>query len=102
MILPIPKSHDSKTENCNVPSQITVSGKGELSNIGAEAFCLLFETATTVSENGFEVINSFYPYTYTDMDKFLNAEKLKTWSPINIPELPKEHIEKVVGGEMCV
>ena len=32
-------------------------------------------------EKGFDVINASYPYTYFDMESYMNVEKLSTWTP---------------------
>ena len=52
-------------------------------------------------EKGFQVINSYYPYTYMEMDQHLHEEKLKSWSPLTQPEFSQEYAAGVVGGEMC-
>jgi hypothetical protein len=52
-------------------------------------------------EKGFKVINSYYQDTYIDIERYMNAQKMRNWSPISSPELPEEHIQNVVGGEMC-
>lgn len=52
-------------------------------------------------EKGFRVINSYYPYTYMEMDHHLHEDKLRSWSPIAVPTFPQEYAGNVVGGEMC-
>ena len=52
-------------------------------------------------KKGFKVINSFYRNTYIDIEKYMDAEKMKTWSPISEPSFPPELKDGIVGGEMC-
>ncbi len=47
-------------------------------------------------EKGFKVVNAFYKYTYFDIEKYLSAEKLKTWTPMN-----EGYSEQIIGGEAC-
>ncbi len=47
-------------------------------------------------EKGFKVVNAYYPYTYFDIEKYLSAEKLKTWTPFN-----EGYSEQIIGGEAC-
>jgi N-acetyl-beta-hexosaminidase len=50
---------------------------------------------------GFKVINSYYPYTYLDLEKYLSPEKLKSWTPFNTPEQSPELASQILGGEAC-
>ena len=52
-------------------------------------------------EKGFKVVNAFYPQTYLDMNHYLSSEKMKTWTPFNIPEQSPIYAEQVLGGETC-
>ena len=52
-------------------------------------------------EKGFKVINSFYPYTYFDLDRYLSSEKLKTWTPFTQPEHSPKYSHQILGGEAC-
>ena len=50
---------------------------------------------------GFKIINSYYPYTYLDMERYLSPEKLKSWTPFNTPEQSPEFASQILGGETC-
>ncbi len=53
-------------------------------------------------EKGFNVINSYYSYTYVDLEAgMLKLDKLKNWTPLNVPEQSEEYAQQVVGAEMC-
>ena len=52
-------------------------------------------------EHGFTVINAHYPYTYFDEEDYMNAEKLKMWTPFNEPEQSPKYKNQVLGGEAC-
>ena len=60
-------------------------------------------------EKGFRVVNSFYPYTYTDCGHYISSEKTKTWHPARlaleaapqISETPTKHPDRILGGEGC-
>lgn len=53
-------------------------------------------------EQGFEVVNAYYPYTYTFMEHYLTPEKMKTRTPYTTPEQPAERAAQMLGGEFCV
>lgn len=52
-------------------------------------------------EKGFRVINSSYPYTYFDIDRYLSADKLKDWTPFTSPEHSPKYSHQILGGEAC-
>jgi len=52
-------------------------------------------------EKGFTVINAYYPSTYLDQNRYLSPEKMKTWTPFNVPEQSPEYAHQVIGGETC-
>lgn len=52
-------------------------------------------------EQGFEVVNAYYPYTYCDLEDYLTPEKLRTWTPYLIPTQSPAHAAQVIGGETC-
>jgi hexosaminidase len=53
-------------------------------------------------EKGFRVVNSFYRYVYLDQQRYLSAEKMKTWNVYNTPEQSPEYADQVLGGESTV
>ena len=52
-------------------------------------------------EQGFTLVNAYYPYTYCDLENYLDTEKLKTWTPYLIPEQSPDYAQQVIGGETC-
>ena len=52
-------------------------------------------------EKGFTAINSYYPQTYFDVESYMSSEKLKKWTPYNIPEQSGKYTDRVLGGEAC-
>ena len=50
-------------------------------------------------EEGFTVVNSYYPETYCDT--YLEEEKLRTWYPKGRPFGPETDRKNVIGGEIC-
>lgn len=50
-------------------------------------------------EDGFDVVNSFYPETY--LEYHIKEERLVSWHPHKNPPVPKSHREKIIGGECC-
>ncbi len=53
-------------------------------------------------EKGFTAINSFYRYAYTDEERFLSSEKMKTWTPHTMPEQSPAYAAQVPGGKLCI
>lgn len=66
-------------------------GRGPYENCSMQGFL----------ENGFKVINSYYPYTYCDFEIYMSLEKLSTWTPYTEPKVPEEYKHLMVGGESC-
>ena len=52
-------------------------------------------------EQGFRVVNAYYPYTYFDLESYMSAEKMKTWTPHAVPEQSEAYADQVIGGEAC-
>ena len=52
-------------------------------------------------EKGFRMINANYPSTYLDKETYLSPEKMRTWTPFNVPEQTPEYADQVIGGEAC-
>lgn len=50
-------------------------------------------------EDGFEVVNSFYPETYLDVH--IREERLVRWHPHKNPRVLKPHRGQIIGGECC-
>lgn len=48
---------------------------------------------------GYELINSFYPQTYFDIDRYMTSESLKTFDYKSFPE--NNFPEKIIGSEIC-
>ena len=53
------------------------------------------------ADEGFSVINSYYPQTYMDLPEYMSAEKLCSWSYRNDPLVKKGNRPKVPGGCLC-
>lgn len=53
-------------------------------------------------EEGFEVLNSWYPETYIERDFYdNNDETIKVWSPISVPLHDSKYNAQIKGGEPC-
>ena len=53
------------------------------------------------ADEGFSVINSYYPQTYMDLPDYMSAEKLTSWSYRNDPLVSKRNRALVPGGCLC-
>ena len=53
------------------------------------------------ADEGFSVVNSYYPQTYMDLPEYMSAEKLASWSYRNDPLVKKANRAKVPGGCLC-
>ncbi len=51
-------------------------------------------------EHGFEVVNSYYPNTYVDLNSYLNPEKMKDWNAYKTPS-GFAVSDLILGGEGC-
>lgn len=71
--------------------RIASPGRGPYEGCSAQGFL----------EKGFHLINAHYPYTYCDMESYLSAEKMKTWTPYTLPEGCEKYAAQIVGGESC-
>ena len=52
-------------------------------------------------ERGYEVINSYYPETYIDVESYINEEKLRTWRWDTRPECDPGDAHRILGSELC-
>jgi hypothetical protein len=52
-------------------------------------------------EKGFRVVNSYYPYTYTDHQHYICSEKMKTWNAYKAPSGQFVQTDLILGGEGC-
>lgn len=53
------------------------------------------------ADEGFSVINSYYPQTYMDLPEYMSAEKLNSWTYLNDPLVKKINQPQVSGGCLC-
>ncbi len=53
-------------------------------------------------ELGYTVINSHYPETYADLEKYMSPETLCSWRPDERPECSDEYKHKISGSELCL
>ena len=53
------------------------------------------------ADEGFSVINSYYPQTYMDLAEYMSAEKLNSWTYLNDPLAKKCNRPKIPGGCLC-
>ena len=53
------------------------------------------------ADEGFSVINSYYPQTYMDLPEYMSAEKLCSWSYRNDPLVSRRNRALVPGGCLC-
>ncbi len=52
-------------------------------------------------EDGFSVLNSYYPQTYLDYASYMNAEKLNGWSYLSDPHVKKLNRAEIPGACCC-
>ena len=50
---------------------------------------------------GYEMINSYYPRTYVDMEEYMNAENLASWRWDEDPIVAENQKKQLIGGETC-
>ena len=50
---------------------------------------------------GFEMVNSYYPETYLDLEGYASSESLRTWHWTKIPEAEPQYHEKILGAELA-
>lgn len=53
------------------------------------------------ADEGFSVINSYYPQTYMDLPEYMSSEKLCSWSYRNDPLVSRRNRALVPGGCLC-
>jgi len=53
------------------------------------------------ADEGFSVINSYYPQTYMDLPEYMSAEKLNSWTYLNDPLVKKANRPRISGGCLC-
>ena len=52
-------------------------------------------------ERGYEVINSYYPETYIDVESYISEEKLRSWRWDTRPECDPGDAHRILGTELC-
>ena len=52
-------------------------------------------------EYGYTMINSSYPETYFDFEKYMSVESLSTWHWQQRPECKPENRHQIIGSEVC-
>lgn len=50
---------------------------------------------------GYMAINSYYPNTYIDIEKYFNSSNFAEWRWDEIPEVSEDRKGQIVGGEIC-
>ena len=53
------------------------------------------------ADEGFSVINSYYPQTYMDLPEYMSAEKLNSWTYLNDPLAKASNRPRIPGGCLC-
>lgn len=53
------------------------------------------------AEDGFSVLNSYFPDTYLDLARYVKAEKINGWSYIDSPRTNPENRAALIGGCVC-
>ena len=53
------------------------------------------------AEDGFAVINSYYPETYMDIADYMNPDRLNGWSYLTTPLVSPENRASVIGSACC-
>ena len=71
--------------------RIASPGRGPYEGCSAQGFL----------EKGFRLVNAYYPHTYCDMENYLSAEKMKTWTPYALSSGCETYAAQIVGGESC-
>ncbi len=52
-------------------------------------------------EEGYTVINSYYPEAYVDFEEYATSASINKWSPLTSPESDPKYASQVIGGEFC-
>ena len=71
--------------------RIAIPGRGPVEGCSLERFL----------EEGFTVINSYYPETYVDFEYYAKEETIRLWTPLSSPEFDKKYASQIMGGEFC-
>ncbi len=50
---------------------------------------------------GYSAINSYYPETYVDVEKYVTPKKLGQWRWDEIPEVADKYKSQIIGSEVC-
>ena len=50
---------------------------------------------------GYEMINSYYPETYVDIEEYMTPEKLSTWRWDERPTVSDDRKTQIIGAETC-
>ena len=50
---------------------------------------------------GYEMINSYYPNTYVDLEDYMDPSNLSHWMWNETPEVREENRRQILGGETC-
>ena len=53
------------------------------------------------AEDGFSVVNSYFPQTYLDLPRYVRSDRLNNWSYLSEPQVSRENRASVIGGCCC-
>lgn len=53
------------------------------------------------AEDGFAVLNSYYPQTYLDLARYVRSDRINSWSYLSEPLVARENRASVIGGCCC-
>lgn len=53
------------------------------------------------AEDGFSVVNSYFPQTYLDLPRYVRSDRLNNWSYLSEPQVARENRASVIGGCCC-
>lgn len=53
------------------------------------------------AEDGFAVLNSYYPQTYLDLARYVRSDRINSWSYLTEPLVARENRASVIGGCCC-
>ena len=72
--------------------RIATPGRGPYEGCSMERFL----------EEGFRIINSYYPEMYVDFEEYASADSIRTWTPHKGPDGEVQAQEgQILGGEFC-
>lgn len=52
-------------------------------------------------EEGYTVINSYYPETYVDFEEYATSQSINKWTPLTSPQSDSKYEQQIIGGEFC-